>query len=197
VASQFGKPTGLIGRVVGWIFANRASNIRRSNWTVELLKLASRDRVLEVGCGPGIALKASLKIVTQGTVVGLDHSDVMIAQARNRNRPAVRQKRLRLIVGTLGDLAADEPPFDKIFSVNVIQFVDKIAFVGASVARLSPGGVLATSFQPRGAKPTREKALEMSKTLEGLFARAGLSDVKTEWLELRPVPAICVLGRKP
>ncbi len=194
--SQFSKPTGLIGRLVGWIFANRASNVRRSNWTVELLKLAPRDRVLEVGCGPGIALKACLKTVTDGTVVGLDHSDVMIAQARGRNLRAVRKKRLRLVLGTLAELPHDEPPFDKIFSINVIQFVDKAAFIAESVKHLSRDGILATSFQPRGGKPTREQALEMGKTLETLFTSAGLTEVRTELLELKPVPAICVLGRK-
>jgi ubiquinone/menaquinone biosynthesis C-methylase UbiE len=196
MASQFGKPTGLLGRIVGWIFANRASNIQRSKWTVEQLKLALHERVLEVGCGPGVALKGCLERVTEGTVVGLDHSDVMIAQARSRNSKAVRKKRLRLIVGTMADLPADEPPFDKIFSINVIQFADKAAFVAESVGHLSPGGTLATSYQPRGGKPTREQAAEMSKTLEALFTKNGLTEVKTEWLELKPIPAICVLGSK-
>ncbi|MBI3676311.1 MAG: class I SAM-dependent methyltransferase [Proteobacteria bacterium] len=197
MVSQFAKPTGLVGRFVGWIFANRGSNVRRSAWTVGLLKLLLRDRVLEIGCGPGIALKACLKRASEGTVVGLDHSGVMIAQARKRNLRAVRKKRLRLVTGTLADLPDSEPPFDKIFSVNVIQFIaDKKAFVADCVKRLAPGGMFATTFQPRGGKPTREQAIEMGKTLEALLTEAGLSQVRTQLLELKPVPAICVLGQK-
>src|SRR5262245_6962168 len=121
--SQFAKPRGFLGRVVGWIFANRASNVERGRWTVAQLKLSARDHVLEIGCGPGVALSACLETVTEGAVVGLDHSNVMIAQASARNRRGLKAKRLRLVLGTLADLRAGDPPFDRIFSINVIQFI--------------------------------------------------------------------------
>jgi 2-polyprenyl-3-methyl-5-hydroxy-6-metoxy-1,4-benzoquinol methylase len=121
----------------------------------------------------------------------------MIAQARRRNAKAVRRKRLKLIVGTIDDLPASEPPFDRIFFINVIQFVpDKEWFIRACAKRLAPDGVLATTFQPRGTKPKREAALAMAHTLAELVAEAGLTAVRTEILELKPVPAVCVLGRK-
>jgi ubiquinone/menaquinone biosynthesis C-methylase UbiE len=197
VVSQFAKPRGLVGRVVGVILANRGSNVRRSRWTVELLRISPADRVLEIGCGPGVALKASLERLEDGVAVGVDHSDVMIAQARRRNAKAVRRKRLKLIVGTIDELPASEPPFDRIFSINVIQFVaDKESFIKACAKRLAPNGVLATTFQPRGTKPTREAALAMAHTLAQLMAKAGLTGARTEILELKPVPAVCVLGEK-
>jgi hypothetical protein len=56
VYSQFHRPAGLLGRVVGWIMANRPSNIERSRWTVDLLNVQPTDHVLEIGFGPGLAL---------------------------------------------------------------------------------------------------------------------------------------------
>jgi hypothetical protein len=53
IVSQFANPSGIFGRLVGFILANRRSNFRRGQWTVDLLDFSPRDRVLEVGCGPG------------------------------------------------------------------------------------------------------------------------------------------------
>jgi ubiquinone/menaquinone biosynthesis C-methylase UbiE len=197
IVRQFARPQGLVGQFVGFVLAHRASNVERGRWTVDLLGLSPGDRVLEIGCGPGVALKACLEILKDGgEAVGLDHSDVMIGQARRRNSRAVRGKRLKLITGTIDELPADERPFDRIFSINVIQFArDKEAFIARCVSRLAPNGLLATTFQPR-IKPTREAALEMAKTLAELKAKAGLTVIRTEILELKPVPAICVLARK-
>ncbi|HSR57656.1 MAG TPA: hypothetical protein VLL57_05675, partial [Candidatus Binataceae bacterium] len=59
VIRQFQKPTGLLGSLVGVILARRSSNRQRNAWTVDLLSIEPRHRVLEVGCGPGVALEAA------------------------------------------------------------------------------------------------------------------------------------------
>jgi hypothetical protein len=51
---QFRRPTGLLGRLAGWIMANRPSNIERNRWTVDLLNVQPSDHVLEIGFGPGL-----------------------------------------------------------------------------------------------------------------------------------------------
>lgn len=196
IVGQFAKPRGILGRLVGVVLANRSSNVRRGRWTVDLLALSPHDRVLEVACGPGVALAACLERLDQGTAVGLDHSEVMIAQAGRRNARAVETKRLKLIAGTIDDIPA-EASYDRIFSINLIQFIpDKSAFLAACMKRLAPGGMLATTFQPRGRRPTREAAFLMSRTLAEAMKNLGFGDVHTELLEMKPVPAVCVLGRK-
>ena len=52
VYRQFRRPTGLLGRLAGWIMANRPSNIERNRWTVDLLRVQPADHVLEIGFGP-------------------------------------------------------------------------------------------------------------------------------------------------
>jgi hypothetical protein len=49
VRAQFGRPTGVLGRVLGWTLASRPSNRRRNVWTVSLLNVQRHDRVLEIG----------------------------------------------------------------------------------------------------------------------------------------------------
>lgn len=192
IVSQFQRPRGLLGRIVGWILSGRGSNLRRNRWTVDLLAPVSGERVLEIGCGPGVALE--LCLARDGVrAVGVDHSGLMIAQAGKRNARAVKDGRLKLVEGTIDAPLADAP-FDKLFSINVIQFVDHAAFVARAKALLKPGGVMATTYQPRHAKATRADALKMAAELGDLLRAAGFTGVRVEELELKPVPAVCVLG---
>jgi hypothetical protein len=63
VHSQFHRPAGLLGRVVGWIMANRRSNIQRSCWTIDPLNLHGGDHVLEIGFGPGLGIEQAARLV--------------------------------------------------------------------------------------------------------------------------------------
>lgn len=195
IVSQFARPRGVLGRVVGWILAGRGSNLARNRWTVDLVDPKEGDLVLEVGCGPGVAL--SLCLARQGVrAVGVDHSGVMIAQAGKRNAAAVKASRLALVEGTLDSLPATAGPFDKVYSINVIQFVDQRAFVARAKQLMKPGSVLATTYQPREVKPTREGALKMAAQVSALLAAEGFTAIRTEELALKPAPAVCVLARR-
>lgn len=78
--SQFGLPQGVVGRLAGAIMA--IENKRANRLVVDLLELGPADRVLEVGCGPGVALKHAAG--QAALAVGVDPSEVMVAQARRR-----------------------------------------------------------------------------------------------------------------
>ncbi len=195
IVSQFRHPRGLLGRVAGAILAGRGSNLVRNRWTVDLIDPMSGELVLEVGCGPGVALELCLSRASV-KAVGVDHSQLMIAQAGRRNRAAARARRLRLIEGTIETVPASMGPFDKAFSINVIQFVDQAAFVARAKALLKPGGLFATTYQPRHANATRADALTMAANLTALLTAQGFAGIRTEEIDLKPVPAVCVLGRR-
>ncbi len=57
VVGQFMRPHGPGGHVTGWVMAHRSSNRRRNRWVVSLLDVQPTDRVLEIGFGPGIAVR--------------------------------------------------------------------------------------------------------------------------------------------
>jgi protein-L-isoaspartate O-methyltransferase len=97
LVAQAHNPTGPVGHVEGWIFGHRPSNVRRNRWAVELLEVKPTDRVIEFGCGPGVAVAALARRATQGLVIGVDHSAVVIRQARRRNADAIKEGRVRVI----------------------------------------------------------------------------------------------------
>jgi ubiquinone/menaquinone biosynthesis C-methylase UbiE len=194
---QFGRPEGALGHVAGWIMANRPSNRQRNLWTVELLGIKPGNRILEFGCGPGLALKACVEKVGNGLVVGFDHSQLMLDQAARLNREAVAQGTLELHLGALDRLHTIGGAFDKVYSVNVIQFIqDKVAAFHAIYDLMAPGGTIASTYQPRHRNPTRGDAFRVADEVMRTMAKCGFEAVRVEELPLRPVPAVCALGRK-
>ena len=120
---QFGNPSGPLGVVAGLIMANRASNRRRNAWTVRQLDIQPDDQVLEVGFGPGLAIRDAAELARDGRVVGLERSETMRRQAYRRNRRAVADGRVELRLGEPGDLLATcGRTFEKAFAVNVFPF---------------------------------------------------------------------------
>lgn len=196
IYAQFRKPTGLVGRVAGWIMTNRSSNIERNRWTVDLLNIQESDHVLEIGFGPGLSIAHAARLAPKGHIVGLDHSPLMLAAASRRNRSAIEKRLVDLKLGNFDELSRLGEEFDEIFSVNVLQFLpERTAALKAVRSVLKPNGVLATTYQPRhrGAKP--EDAAVFASTLSKEMIEAGFENVSVKEIALKPMPAVCVLGR--
>ncbi len=195
LVSQFRAPRGLVGRLAGQVMAHRPSNRARNLWTVDVLDLAPAHRVLEIGCGPGIALEAVAQRVTAGEIWAIDHSALMVTEAQARNRGAVSSGRMHIVRGATEAMPSGLDGFDRIYSVNVVQFWAEPAQVFTDLAsRLNPGGLLATTYMPRSEKASAADASAMAEKLLSWMDQAGFSDTRAEYLPLRPVPAVCVIG---
>src|SRR5262245_8870791 len=98
--------------------AHRSSNRKRNAWAVSLLDLQPDDRVLEIGYGPGLAIRELSRIAHAGYVCGVDHSELMLRQASRRNADAIRHGVVDLRLGSVDALPAFDAAFDKILAVN-------------------------------------------------------------------------------
>lgn len=194
VRKQFGRPAGFWGRGAGWLMAHRSSNRQRNVWAVSLLDVRPNDRVLEVGFGPGLAILQLSRLAQDGRVCGIDHSELMVRQARRRNTDGIRRGMVDLQLASVDALPPYEVPFDKILAVN------STPFWGEPVERLTelrqlllPGGMIAVAHQPRGPGATDETAAANGRQIAAALNEAGFSEVQVETLPLRPA-AICALG---
>jgi SAM-dependent methyltransferase len=192
--AQFHRPTGAVGHVVGWILGRRSSNVARNRWAVRLLDIQPADRVVELGCGPGVAVAALATQASRGLVVGVDHSQVMIRQARRRNRAAVRAGRVRLIHAPVESLSIADGPFNAALAVNTVaMWPDPATRLHELAQLLRPGGRIALVSQPRCPGATAATSAEAAGKLTDLLTAAGFEHLRTEILDLDP-PAACVLG---
>jgi ubiquinone/menaquinone biosynthesis C-methylase UbiE len=180
--------------MAGWVMAHRSSNRRRNAWAVSLLDVQRNDRVLEIGFGPGVAIRELARLAAHGYVCGLDHSDVMLRQAARRNAEGVRRGQVELKLGRVEGLPAFEAPFDKILAVNAMQFWDQTAAPLGELRRvLRNGGQIAIAFQPRGPGATDEAATSRGHKFATALRDAGFSQVRLETLRRRPA-VVCALG---
>jgi len=193
--AQFHHPAGAVGHVAGWVMARRSSNVARNRWAVQLLDVQPTDRVIELGCGPGVAIAALAARAIRGLVVGVDHSQVMIRQARRRNRAAVRAGRVRLIHTPVESLSVSDGPFNAALAVNTVgMWPGPTARLRELARLLRPGGRIALVSQPRCPGATAATSAAAASELAGLLADAGFGHLRTEVLDLDP-PAAWVLGR--
>jgi len=189
-------PTGLAGHVVGWILGRRSSNVRRNRWAVELLEVQPTDRVIELGCGPGVAVAALADRATRGLVVGVDQSEVVIGQARRRNPDAIRQGRVRLIHAPVERLQLTDAPFDAALAVNTVGMWPEPTTRLREIGRqLRPGGRIALVSQPRCPGATAATSAAAADRLAAQLCEAGFENVRVETLDLNP-PAVCVLAAR-
>ncbi len=193
--SQFHKPRGPMGQVAGWVLANRGSNVERGRFLIDLLELEAGHRVMELGPGPGLALADAASRVTDGHLVAVDHSAVMLAQCRDRNRELLTDGRLTLVNADASRLPDDLRGFDRIWAMNVWHFwADQEKVIVDLASRLTDGGRLVIGHQPRGQASSPADADAARRCLRDQLTDAGLT-VDDRVLELDP-PAVFVIGRR-
>lgn len=107
-----------------------------------LLRLPRGRRILEVGCGRGIALPAITHLCQPEMLVGLDIDDALIAQARVHI--AERQTKTVLVVGDVRALPFTDASFDIdiVIDFGTCYHIDGSETALCEIERaLSPGGL--------------------------------------------------------
>ena len=89
---------------------------------VEQLEIRPHDRVLEIGCGHGVAATLVCERLEGGHLTAIYRSPKMIEAARRRNAAYVEAGKAEFLVATLEDLDLGDRRFDKIFAVRVGLF---------------------------------------------------------------------------
>jgi ubiquinone/menaquinone biosynthesis C-methylase UbiE len=89
---------------------------------VEALDPGPDDRVLEIGCGHGVAATLVCERLAGGRLTAVDRSAKMIAAATRRNATFVAAGRAEFLVAELEALDLGNRRFDTIFAVRVGLF---------------------------------------------------------------------------
>jgi SAM-dependent methyltransferase len=146
---QAASPRGAFGRFLGliWTFEHREVNRK----ALDFLGVEATDRVLDVGSGPGWALREAARRASHGHVTGLDVSEAMVATARRRNRRAILAGRAAVSRVTDGELGLAPASFDCAFSVHCIYFwKNPVEMLGQIASALRPDGRLVLAFRADG-----------------------------------------------
>lgn len=141
IGRQLHCPRGIAGRAIGLIM--RVVNVRPNVLAIAPLTLRPTDEVLEIGCGPGHAIRMMTGQLTTGTVHAIDLSPVMLAQAQERNRAGIRAGKVRLYQAGAEQLPFADGSMDKVLVVNVAYFwCDPVGVLTEIRRVLRWGGIL-------------------------------------------------------
>ena len=118
---------------------------------VEAMNVQSNDRILEIGCGHGVAASLICEKLKEGRYVGIDRSSSMVAAATKRNTAFISAGLAEFVVATAESWNLDRERFDKVLAMRVRFFHDQPAEVSRLAERwLAPDGTLFVQYDEPG-----------------------------------------------
>jgi ubiquinone/menaquinone biosynthesis C-methylase UbiE len=115
---------------------------------VDELDLGPDERVLEIGCGHGVAATFVCERLDGGHLTAVDRSPKMIEAAARRNAAYVEAGTAEFLVAELEEMDLGDRRFDTIFAVRVGLFHREPDRARRLAERLAPGGRLHAVFDP-------------------------------------------------
>jgi ubiquinone/menaquinone biosynthesis C-methylase UbiE len=141
LASQLGNPRGRFGRFLV-AFLNRR-NVNMNAKGVAAIGVGPEDRVLDLGFGGGVGIRALLA-AGASHVTGAELSGDMVARGRRDFADEIAAGRVELVEGALPSLPFADGAFDAVITTNTIYFwPDTEAGMRELRRVLAPGGRLA------------------------------------------------------
>jgi SAM-dependent methyltransferase len=129
------------------------------------------DRIVEIGCGHGVAATLVLDRLTTGSYRGVDRSPAMIAAAQRRNAAAVAAGRATFVEAAVEDVEAG--PFERLFGARVAALTTPAGLATAH-RLLLPGGRLLVAIDA----PVAARAVAAATAATHHVRAAGFSHVR-------------------
>ncbi|MFC0190004.1 class I SAM-dependent methyltransferase [Fictibacillus aquaticus] len=175
---QYQSPSGILGLYFGekMVLQHQPETL----WTIELLKLRHEERVLEIGCGAGYAIKKVLLHPHVQFVAGLDISTSVLRSAKLRNRQSLRKGTAEVLLGNVSDIPLDNESFTKVFSIHSLYFWDVSSQTVSELYRvLKPNGtVTLTICNGKDGETWTGVQSMVEELLIPLMIQTGFKDVK-------------------
>jgi cyclopropane fatty-acyl-phospholipid synthase-like methyltransferase len=121
---------------------------QRLAWAVESLDVQPGDRILEIGCGHGVAVSLICDRLAGGRITAVDRSPKMIEMARKRNQ--AHGDKARFLVSPIETADLGDETYDKAFAVHVAALEKPGDALDVVRQRLVPGGRLYLFSQAPG-----------------------------------------------
>lgn len=193
---QLACPSGIAGQLLVKKMEKDPATTARSEWAVDLLDLSDEDQVLEVGFGNGIALELIARQIPLGSLVGIDHSSLMVKRASERLNQYKEELPLALITAAIEDAPKLEQKFSRVLTINSMMYwPEKEKCLQKIKNMMLPDSKILLVYQPTEANSTEEATRRTGRGISKLLELTGFQEVRTEInLDIMPVPAIAVSG---
>jgi SAM-dependent methyltransferase len=166
----------------------------RLAWAVDALDIRPSDRVLEVGCGHGVAASLVCERLDGGRLTAIDRSAKMIEMAARRNERHVAAGRAVFETAALERAGFGAERFDKVFGVHVAALWRSEEALAVVREHLEPSGGLYVINQAPGWR-TAVDARGFADEVAGELAGRGFTAGEPLIEQLDSGPVACVVAR--
>jgi ubiquinone/menaquinone biosynthesis C-methylase UbiE len=119
----------------------------RQRILIERMKVRPDDRVLEIGCGHGIAASLICERLVKGRYTAIDRSQKMIDAAKRRNAQFVAEGKAEFLLGDMQTIDLGDRLFNKIFAQRVRLFHEQPELAHSLARRwLAPRGKIFVEY---------------------------------------------------
>jgi ubiquinone/menaquinone biosynthesis C-methylase UbiE len=170
-------------------------NADMENAAVELVNLGPDAKVLMIGCGPGVGVVAAARRASNGLVIGLDPSEVMVERTRARCRRVRVEHLTRVEQAAAESIPLPDHSQDVVVSVNNIQlWSDRAVGLDECIRVLVPGGALVVLLHT-WAMPEAVPAEEWIAELSADLSTRGVTVESSQIQRFRSGRALVLAGR--
>ncbi len=158
-----------VAPAVAWRCAvSRRKAAERLVWAVETMAVRPTDRLLEIGCGHGVAVSLVCEKLDSGSILAIDRSPTMIAMAEKRNAEYVAAGVASVHAASLDEADLGDALFDKVFAIHVGVFLRGQPTRELEIIKrhLAPGGTFYLVYEPMVADQAGGVVAALSATLE-------------------------------
>ncbi|HEV2780561.1 MAG TPA: class I SAM-dependent methyltransferase [Actinophytocola sp.] len=136
-------------------------------WAVDTMDIRPTDRVLEIGCGHGVAVTLVCEKLSGGSILAVDRSATMIEMAARRNADYVAAGVASLQTASLHEADLGAARFDKIFAIHLPVILRGRPDRELEIIKhhLAPDGRLFLVYQPLDSSQTRAAMTALAETV--------------------------------
>lgn len=133
------KPVGFGGRIM--VALMNSGHGAMADWAFRFVSLCENAKALDCGCGGGANIKKLLEKCPEGTVLGIDYSEVSVEKSRKVNSKAIAAGRCQVLQANVMELPSEDNAFDLVTAFETIYFWPDLLQSFREVYRvLKPGG---------------------------------------------------------
>ena len=114
------KPKGFGGKIM--VAMMNSGHAGMANWGLQFLDIPENADILDCGCGGGANIKRLLEKCKNGTVKGIDYSEISVEKSRKVNDKAIKNGRCEILQANVLRLPFEQDSFDIVTAFETIYF---------------------------------------------------------------------------
>jgi ubiquinone/menaquinone biosynthesis C-methylase UbiE len=120
LVDQVRKPTGKIGRIV--TKGMNKGHAKLAKWGLSKVIIKPNYYILDIGCGGGVNIKNLAKIVVDGKIYGIDHSEIAVSVSKEINKEFIENNLVKIYKASVSSLPFQNDFFNLVTGFEAYYF---------------------------------------------------------------------------